>query len=208
MDMSATPTMPRPLTVRTRLTIALLVLLAHSPALTIATGLCLTHLTTCPLWRALAWSLLLGGWVGAIVLLDWGFCWYFITRSRPPPHHSISLGSFGTPARAARTASSSTTTELYVAYATPSQEPLDLATRPPHRHTHDPTAPIPYYDPTVQARYEWERSWARKPVSPPAHDASALVHHESEGGQARRLALCVTTNAETSSTSQPAIANV
>ena len=159
-----TPTMPRSLTVRTRLSIALLALLVYSLALTIATGLCLTHLTTRPLWRAVTWSLLLGGWIGVIVLLDWGFRWHFATSillcSCPPLHYSISLRLFVTPAPAACTPLSSTTTELHVVYATPSREPLNPATRPPYHHAHDPMAPIPYYNPTAHARYEWERSWA------------------------------------------------
>ena len=36
----------------------------------------------------------------------------------------------------------------------------------PYHRTHDPT--IPNYDPTVQVQYEWEKSWAQKPVSLPA----------------------------------------
>ena len=155
MDVSMTPTTLRPLTVRARLAIALLVLLAHLLALTIAMGLCVACLAMHPLWRALAWSLLLGGWIGAVVLLDWGFHWYFITsvlsHSHPPPHHSISLRLFSTPVRAAHTTLSSNTAELCVAYTTPSQEPLDPLTQLPYHHAHDPTAPIPYYNPTARA---------------------------------------------------------
>ena len=187
MDASTAPTTPCPLTVQACLAIVLLALLAHLLTLTITTGLCVAHLATCPLWHALAWSLLLGGWIGAIMLLDWGFCWYFIasilSHSRPPPHHSISLGVFSTPAQVAHTLSS-TTTELHITYTAPSQEPLNPSTQLPYHHAHDPTAPIPYYDPTTRAQHEWARSWAQKPASPPAHDASALVCHESEEGLA------------------------
>ena len=103
---------------------------------------------------------------------------------------------------------SSTTTELHIAYTTLSREPLDPSTQLPYRHAHDPTAPIPYYNPTARARYKWARSWAQKPALPPAHDASALVHHESEEGPAQRPTLRVATNTETRFISQPATPNV
>jgi hypothetical protein len=188
MDASATSTIPRPLAIRTRLAVALLALLVHSLALTIATGLFVTRLAVRPLWCVLAWSLLLSGWAGAMALLDWGLHWYLVrsilSRTRPPPHHEISLESFGAPPRAARTPPSSTTTELHVVYTTPSQEPLHPTIRLPYRHAHDPTAPIPYYDPTALARYEWERSWAQKPTSPPAQDPSVQTCNELELGVA------------------------
>ena len=79
MNTSPIPTMPRPLSVRACLTIALLVLLMHSLTLTIVTGLFVTHLAMHPLWHALVWTLLLVGWTITIILLDWGLCWYFIT---------------------------------------------------------------------------------------------------------------------------------
>ena len=169
--------MPHPLSVCTRLTIALLTLLTHSLTLTIMMGLFMTCLATRPLWHALVWALLLVGWTITIILLDWGLRWYFITSVlsciRPPPHHDISLESFGMPSQSTRTPPSSTTTELHFIYTASSQEPLDpgvqddQATQLPYCHAHDPTAPIPDYDPTARAQYEWEKSWARKPVSPP-----------------------------------------
>ena len=81
------------------------------------------------------------------------------------------------PSQSTRAPPSSTTTKLHFVYTAPSQEPLhpgvplqqdDQATQLPYHHAHDLTAPIPDYDPTARAQYEWEKSWARKPVSPPA----------------------------------------
>ena len=163
--------MPHPLSVHTRLAIVLLALLMHLLTLTIMTGLFVTRLATCPLWHALVWTLLLVGWIITIILLDWGLRWYFITsvlsHIQPPPHHNISLESFSIPSRSAHAPPSSTTTELHFVYTTPSQEPLhpgvplqqdDQTTQLPYCHTHNPTAPIPNYDPTAQAWYKWEKS--------------------------------------------------
>ena len=124
MDVSPIPTMPRPLSVHTHHSIALLALLMHSLTLTIMTGLFMTCLATHPLWHALVWTLLLVGWTITIILLDWGLCWYFITSVllciQPPPHHDISLKSFGMPLQSAHTPPSSTTTKLRFIYTAPS----------------------------------------------------------------------------------------
>ena len=85
MDTSPIPTMPRPLSVCTRLTIALLALLTHSLALTIVMGLFVTRLATRPLWHALVWTLLLVGWTITIICL---FC-----HASDLPHVMISLSN-------------------------------------------------------------------------------------------------------------------
>jgi hypothetical protein len=190
MDAQAMPNLVHASSLRFRLALVLAALFTHSLALTIAVGLFVAcHIAHLP-QRILLWSLLTLGWVGAIILADWGLRWGFIrfvlsfihsSRHARSHHSDISLESFSALPRSSQPSRASTPFERHLAHITPSMEPLCPETplrlqdalhlrretddermqTHPYHHAYDPTAPEPVYDPTALARYELERSWAR-----------------------------------------------
>jgi hypothetical protein len=194
MEAQAVPSSVRGLSLRVRLAVVFAVLLVHSLALTIIAGLFAARRITRLPQRLLAWSLLTLGWVGTVVLADWGLCWgltrFILTLIHLSIHtrshrEDVSLSSFSAPPRPLQPSRASTPFEHHVAHITPSTEPLrpgtslcphealhlqdeeddELMQTRPYYHAYDPTAPEPVYDPTALARYELERSWARLPTT-------------------------------------------
>jgi hypothetical protein len=169
------------------LTVMLTLLLIRLLTLTVVVGLDAAHCTAHLPQHVLAWSLLSLGWVGAIILVDWGLCWLFtrfilsficLLICLPPCHNDITLQLFGSLPQSLQSSQplsplnntlcppwSHSTLNYPCPYKTPYiyEMKMNHPQHPPITIPNNLTTPAPIYDPTALAHYEIERSWVQKP---------------------------------------------